>query len=167
MAKPILADGDFVAWDIKTHTFVITPTAAKRIVESCFLRVVAFVMVCSGERVFAGLFETDVSSSSASVPVIMTDPVATQCFTWPTNVVLEGPFICTNLQEAAEGLFTRTNDHGARDRFMTRINPTTNVTLRIDWGYPSIAFARGEDRREDKRIAIAVEKLFGDATKLR
>jgi hypothetical protein len=50
---------------------------------------------------------------------------------------------------------------------MKMLNPTTNVTLRIDWGYPSIAFARGEDRREDKRIGIAVERLFGDATKSR
>lgn len=147
---PILSDADFVAWDTTNHTFVITPAAAKRLVGSCTFREVPFVLVSEREPVYVGLFGTANSSQSASVPVILTDLVEVDCFMGIANVPTEVWHMIGR------------GDPGVTDQLMVLTNATTNVTLRIDRGYPPPdGFALAPDRRGDKRIGPAVEKLFG------
>ena len=152
---PILSDADFVAWDTTNHSLVITPTAAKRVIGSCDFREVPFVLMAEREPVYLGLFGTGISSHSAAVPVILTDSVLNDCFMGFTNVPNEVLHMI--------GLA----DAGVTDKLMALTNATTNVMLRIDRGYPPPdGFGRGVDRRDDKRIAIAVEKLLGERRKL-
>ena len=151
-ARPILADADFVAWDTAKQSFVITPTAAKRVVGSCAFRSVPFVLASRGEPVYVGLFGTLVSSQSAAVPTILTDSVLSDCFMGFTNVPMD---VLHMIGRA---------DPGVTDALMGLTNATTNVTLRIDRGYPppdGFGPGRYGDRREDNRITAAVRELFG------
>ena len=147
--QPILSDADFVAWDVTNHTFVITPTAAKRVAGGCTGG--PFVLMASGEPIYLGLFGTSVSSSSVAVPVILTDSIVMDCFMGIDNV----PHDVWRMIGRA--------DPGVTDRLLAMTNATTNVTLRIDRGYPAPdGFGRGVDRRDDRRIAVAVDKLLGN-----
>lgn len=153
-SQPILADSDFVAWDVTNHTFVITPTAAKRVAGSCSVRIIPFVLFAGGEQIYCGKFTTLTSSASEDVPVILTDSIVTHCFMGNTNV----PGDVWRMMGCADPMVT--------DRLMALTNATTNVTLQIDQRYlPPDGFWHGTDRRGDKRIAVAVEKLFGSREK--
>jgi hypothetical protein len=156
MAKPILSDADFVAWDVTNNTFVITPRAAMRVAGSCWQHVVPFVLMCGGEPIYRGMFGTSLSSSGESTPEILTDaiPFDLQGTKWTTNDNEE-----FKLWAKRYGFILPSDWNG-----MT--NATTNITLRIDRGYPSPdGFGLGVDRRGDKRITAAVEKLFGKSNR--
>lgn len=148
--QPILSDADFVAWNVTNHSFVITPAAAMRLGGSCMHNERPFVLLAKGEPVYLGMFGTSVSSSSAAVPVILTDLVVMDCFMGITNV-----------PDDVWRMIGR-GDPGITDRLLAITNATTNVTLQIDRGYPPPdGFGRGADLRGDKRIAAAVDQLFG------
>jgi hypothetical protein len=144
--QPILSDADFVAWNVTNHTFVITPTAAKRVAGRCEGDVVPFVLMCDGEPIYLGIFGTWSSSFSPAVPVILTDNVLPDCFMGWTNVPRDAVLWTGDITE----------------RLMAMTNATTNVTLKIDRGYPVNEYEGGMDKRDDKRIVAAVEKLFGN-----
>jgi len=57
-------------------------------------------------------------------------------------------------------------DPGTFDRLMAlaKTRPTTNVTLRIEPGYPTFS-PEAQKRRSDPRIATAVNKLLGGRNK--
>jgi hypothetical protein len=139
VSPPVLADRDFVSFDFKDQTFVITPQAAKRLARDIWhlkmkdvlgdsptiLRNGAydlvptpapFVLKASGEPIYVGPFYTLFSSSSFAGPVI----------------IPESPFIHTNLN--------------------------SNVTLKIQPGYPG-EFPGIPKQLNDARIAAAVKKL--------
>lgn len=144
--EPILSDPDFVCWDVTNHTFVITPVAAMRLAGR---RASHFVLMSCGEPIYEGVFGTSLSSSSVSVPVILTDFVVMDCFRGITKV----PDDVWRMIGRGESDVT--------ERLMALTNATTNVILHIDRGYPSDDFACGPDRRRDIRVISAVEQLFG------
>ena len=144
---PILSDTDFIGWNVTNHTFVITPAAAKRLVGSCSWREKPFVLLANGEPIYVGMFGTSVSSISAGVPTILTDSVARDCFMGITNLPTD---VVRMIRQA---------DPGLTDRLLTLTNVTTNVSLRIDAGYPG-ALENAPDPRNDARIATAVDRLF-------
>lgn len=135
MSPPVLADADFVSFDWKEQTFVITPQAAQRLAAGIWSRAgrtptllrggvyalipfpTPFVVKALGEPVYVGAFYWSVFSSSFKGPVILADE----------------SFISSSL--------------------------TTNITFRIELGYPG-AFSGTADLRRDQRIFGAVQKLF-------
>lgn len=145
--EPILSDPDFVSWDLQKHAFVIKPEAAKRLVVQCFHRIVPFVLVCDGQRVYAGLFNTSVSSASAAMPVILTDTIIWHLFENSQDLP---PSFWRQL-----GMSTETREAALK----SIPNKTQNVRLQIDPGYPGL-ISGNPDIRPDKRIAAAVQKLF-------
>jgi len=171
LAEPMISDGDLVAWDQAKHTFVITPTAAKRLIRNHLeLRGGGqFMLMTHGRPIYLGIFESSVSSLSYIVPVILTDDVINQCFMGWRKVPLEV------LRQHASG-----NPVGT-ERLLALTLPVTNVVLKIDPGYPfgeelsvtnevlktgprypfDQAFRAIADPRDDGRIALAIERLFG------
>lgn len=147
LAAPVLADSDFVSFDVTNHSFVVTPEAAKRVAKSIWdvgkrdapgwgdsptiLRGGAyeliptpapFVLKASGTPIYWGAFSTPVSSRSFAGPVILPDVL----------------FITGNLM--------------------------SNVTFRIKLGYPG-ASPGVDDPRCDSRIVSAAQKLFAHEKK--
>ncbi len=142
--EPIISDADLVAWDLTNYTFVITPAAAKRLISK-ESKLGEFVLMTSGQPIYLGTFLTMFSSSSYyGVPVILTDSLL---FFGKTNY-LQG------LQRYAQ------QDPRLVERWMALI-AGTNVTLKIDLGYPNAEFKPNPDIRDDQRIAAAVERRFG------
>jgi len=90
MPEPIISDADLVAWNVTRHTFIITPTAAKRLIGQQGLGGHGqFVLMTSGQPIYLGMFGSSTSSSSYALPVILTDSVLSQCFVGWTNVPLD------------------------------------------------------------------------------
>ena len=142
MSPPVLADSDFVSFDVTNQMFAITAEAAKRLARKIWElgkrdapgwgdaptvyrtgnydlvpTTAPFVLKASGEPIYVGAFYTPVSSSSFAGPVIV-----------PVHL-----FICANL--------------------------TNNVTFSIQPGYPG-EFPGVADQLRDSRIPLAVKKLF-------
>jgi hypothetical protein len=89
-SSPVLSDGDFVAFDTTNHTFTVTAKAAERLSRSIrgepptilrkgYYELVPhptpFVLMVSGEPIYAGAFFTAFSSNGFDGPVIMADEV--------------------------------------------------------------------------------------------
>lgn len=159
VSPPILSDSDFVAWDVTNHTFVITPEAAKRLVGNYGVFWASpFAIVCFGEPIYFGQFDSSFSSSSCLQPIILVDMILDDCFGGLTNVPDEvWPLV--RWQGTACGVTNLT------ERLLAMTNACTNVTLQIQLGYPSEAQFLGPDPRDDKRIAAAVKKLFEERKK--
>jgi hypothetical protein len=142
MHPAVLADKDFVSFDVTNQTFVVTAEAAKRLARKIWelgkggaprggnelyvhqsgdYEVVPFptpfVLKAFDEPIYLGAFWNLFSSSSFAGPVI----------------IPRTPFINTN--------------------------STSNLTFDIGAGYP-VAFPQVKDPRKDTRIALAVRKLF-------
>lgn len=139
VSPPVLADKDFVNFDITNQTFTITPEAAKRLAAKlCELAgtqpyvfktgeyelipyPTPFVLQASGEQIYIGAFDTLTSSRIPAGPLIFSH---SYCIT-------------TNL--------------------------STNVTFSIQ---PGLVFLNPKpigntpDQRRDNRIVSAVQKLF-------
>lgn len=155
ITPPILSDKDFVAWNVTNHTFVVTPQAAKRMAGNFAIVCCEspFVVVCSGEPVYFGQFESMESSGACSQPVIMTDSILLNCFGGFTKI----PEEAWPLLRAQAAGNSPTN---LTEQLLAMTNACTNVTLQIELGYPSENFFRGPDPRDDKRIISAVKTLF-------
>jgi hypothetical protein len=149
ITDPILSDNDFLAWDTRKHSFVITPAAAIRLVASSFDHDVPFVLMASGEPIYVGMFESRNSSSIKAVPEIATWGILSDCFMGITNVPIDV------LRQLGQG------DPSAMSALTALKSARTNVTLQID---PPIGFYRIVDNRPDPRIASAVEKLLRNDT---
>jgi len=145
VSPPVLADPDFVSFDLKKQAFVITGAAAKRLSLTIYslarkdapgwgdqvpyvhatgdfelIPVPApFVLHAGGEPVYAGAFYCSASSTGFPGPVILS---------WE-------PFIKTN------------------------VAPNAKFSFFIQMGYPG-EFPGTPDPRRDSRIAAAVQKLF-------
>ena len=145
MSSPVIADADFVSFDLTNQTFAITPGAAKRLSKMIWKvhfsdrlgweedtpilptgdyelipTSAPFVLKVSGTPIYVGVFESPFSSSFFAVPTIHPETV-------------EDAFISTNL--------------------------TPNVKLRIR-SFDSGLYPNGTDERSDGRIKFAVQKLF-------
>jgi hypothetical protein len=70
VSPPLLADADFVSFDLTNQTFTLTPDAAKRLYANLHAET-PFVLKASGEPVYVGAFYSEVSSSSFAGPVIL------------------------------------------------------------------------------------------------
>jgi hypothetical protein len=138
---PILSDNDFVDWNVTNHTIVITPVAAIRLAQACHFRVIPFVVVAGGERIYLGMFETQLASVGYGVPVIITDNLVGHCFVGdvPTNIYKMSEKEIANVLNKSR---------------------TTNVTLPIQFGYPERSPDPGQDRRGDMKLKDAVKRLF-------
>jgi len=140
ISPPVLADHDFVSFDVTNYSFVVTAGAAKRLVRSIWdlerssptILVggayelipwpAPFVIKASGEPVYGGAFYTDIASLGFDGPVILADSM----------------FISNSL--------------------------TANVTFHIALGYPG-TFPGTPDPRLDRRIVSAAQKLFAGEKK--
>ncbi len=140
---PILSDNDFVEWNVTNHTIVITPLAAIRLAQACHHLVVPFVVVVCGERIYVGMLETQLSSNGVAVPVIITDNLMRRCFLGdvPTNIYKMSE------KEIADVL---------------NKSRTTNITLRIEFGYPERPPDPARDKRGDMKLKDAVKRLFAE-----
>jgi hypothetical protein len=104
-STPVLADGDFVSFDLKTQTFTIKAEAAKRlcrklqekipypVAERFDWPVTPFVWEALGEQIYVGMFSTHASSSKYfGKPVVK--PVTVFFPLWATNdVTFDSEFI--------------------------------------------------------------------------
>ena len=174
LPEPIISDADLVAWDQSKHTFVITSAAAKRLIRNHLEldQGGQFMLMTRGQPIYLGIFGSSVSSFTYSVPVILTDDVVNQYFMGWRKVPLDV------LRQHAAG-----NPVGT-DRLLALTLPVTNVVLKIDPGYPygeelsvtnevlnigprypfDQAFRAIADPRDDLRIVLAVERLFGKSS---
>jgi len=152
--QPILSDPDFVGWDVTNHTFVITPTAAIRVGVECGRRTRPFVLMVEGVPIYLGEFWTLVSSASCPVPVIIADLAVADYFMGVDKVPKDIWYMMGRGDPVLDRLMA-----------LARTSPTTNVTLRVEPGYP-YSFTAAERRRSDPRIATAVQKLFGGRNKV-
>lgn len=143
-SPPILADSDFVAWDVTNQTFAITPAAAMRVAARCHGRVIPFVLLAHSDRVYLGKFDTLDSSVVDRVPVIYLDSIVSDCFMGYAKVPTE-----INRMLAVA-------DPKLADRLYTMTNAMTNVVLEIHRGMSRRSDA---DPRVDQRITAAVERL--------
>ncbi len=183
MARPILSDADFVAWNATNYTFVVTPEAALRLYNLCEHRRVGFVLMACGEAIYRGNFGTERSSIGSKEPLIYTDFIPFS-MRWSS---FENLFDTMDAQEPAslhkpirEDLgrapsgfggganmrYKPTKEDGLRIQQLlaTTNNATNNVELRIDAGIEPRYGSRPSgflDSRDDRRIAVAVERLFG------
>lgn len=149
---PILSDADFVSWDPLSHSFVVDPTAAKRLVGTCLDRNAPFVLAARGEPVYLGVFWTLTSSSSSRVPVILTDHILSDCFVGITNF------------SDQDWAGIRRGGPNLTGVLLAMTNAVTNVTLHIDRAINAADdLDDGPDKRADPRIAIAVDALFKNA----
>ena len=137
ISPPVLADADFVSFDVTNQIFTITPDAARRLeakikngpptwLQDGFFELIPYPTACvvkaSGEAVYVGAFWTTFSSSSFDGPVMLPDK-----------------------------------------QFIS-MNSTNDVTFRIELGYPG-TFPGMTDLRRDSRIVSAVQKLFSHGQK--
>jgi hypothetical protein len=184
MARPVLSDAEFVAWNVTNYTFVITPKAALRLYNLCAHRRVQFVLIACGEPIYRGNFDTENSSSGSRDPVIYTDLIPflvrktsfdnllstmdTQERGSPSDSATE------NSVKLPQGFgggtnvrynpFTRENMQLMDQLLAATKNATNNVELRIDARIPlrnSFVPKDSIDKRDDKRIVTAVKRLFG------
>ena len=142
-SEPILSDKDFVSWDVKKHSFVLKAEAAKRLVPLAD-RITPFVLVCNGERVYAGQFGTSFSSASAAIPTILLDTLKFNLF---VNAEKIPPAFWRELMLRPAETLEKSN------------YKIQDVKLQIDAGYPPPDGFGGKDLRGDKRVTAAVEKL--------
>jgi hypothetical protein len=146
VSPPVLADKDFAAFDTTNQTFAISPEAAKRLAGAIWIL---------GEKYSPGWGAAPWVFPSGDYDLI------------PRPV----PFV---LQVSGETIYSgiitkRTSSDGfsgpailAGQDFITT-NLAHNVTFTIYRGYPppnGFATGGGVDRRADKRIVAAVQKLF-------
>jgi hypothetical protein len=137
ISPPVLADADFVSFDVTNQVFTITAEAARRLeakikngpptlLRDGLFELIPYPTVCvikaSGEAVYVGAFWTVASSSSFAGPVMLPDKM-----------------------------------------FIT-MNSTNNVTFHIELGYP-FPFPGMTDPRRDAGIVSAVRKLFSHKEK--
>jgi hypothetical protein len=149
---PILSDADFVSWDPLSHSFVVDPTAAKRLVGACLYRNAPFVLAAHGQPVYLGVFWTLTSSSSSRVPVILTDHILNDCFVDIANF------------SDNDWAGIRRGGPNLTGVLLAMTNAVTNVTLHIDRAINAADhLADRPDKRADPRIAIAVDARFRNA----
>ena len=78
IAKPVVSDADFVAFDVTNQTFTTTADAAQRLngLFNTSLQPIAFVLVASGEPIYVGMLEPEFKAYyfNFNVPVVRTDP---------------------------------------------------------------------------------------------
>lgn len=147
ISPAVLADSDFVSFDVTNQTFVITATAAKRLARKIWdlgkqdapgwgnsptilqggrydliPAPAPFVLKAMDQPVYTGAFYTGASSSMFAGPVVLSDVL----------------FISTNL--------------------------TGTVPFRIELGYP-VTIPGVTDPRDDVRIKSAVQQLFAHEKK--
>jgi hypothetical protein len=156
-STPILADNDFVSYNTNTHEFSIKADSAKRLchqlkgkmgihepqvrgsgvlVYGCDWGDTPFVLEASGERVYEGVFSTTMSSMSyIATPVLKT---------WKTFIDADA-----------------TNDVAFSSEFASIDTSAIEGLVRQHPGVKSFGWEPLPDPRDDKRIAAAVEKLFG------
>ena len=137
ISPPVLADADFVSFDLTNQTFTITADAARRLeakvkngpptlLRDGFFELIPYPTACVvtalGEPVYVGAFWTGFSSSSFFGPVML-----------PNEAFIS-------------------------------MRSTNQVTFRIELGYPG-TFPGTPDPRRDSRIVSAVQKLFSHPKK--
>ncbi|MGA2177738.1 MAG: hypothetical protein ABSH38_22410 [Verrucomicrobiota bacterium] len=152
ISPPVLADRDFAAFDTTNQTFAITPEAAKRLASAIWVlgkkyspgwEAVPYRHFPGGEY---DLIPTPVPfvlqvSGETIYSGIITKMTSSDGFSGPA-ILADQNFITTNLAH--------------------------NVTFTIYRGYPppnGFATGGGVDRRGDKRIVAAVQKLFAHENK--
>jgi hypothetical protein len=146
ISPPVLADKDFAAFDTTNQTFAITPEAAKRLASAIW---VLGKKYSPGWRAAPWVFPTgEYELIPRPVPFVLqvsgemiysgifTEMTSSDAFSGPA-ILADQEFISTNLAH--------------------------NVTFTVYGGYPppnGFGTGAGVDRRGDKRIVAAVEKLF-------
>jgi len=74
--EPLFSDKDFVSWNLRDHRFSVSQQAIKRFGGNQSVRDGSqFVVICSGEPIYRGVFKSLASSSSCSEPVILLEPL--------------------------------------------------------------------------------------------
>jgi hypothetical protein len=140
--KPLLADHDFVNYNIKTHEFSITAKAVKRMHNELQGLNIPFVMVANGEQVYRGDFQNALSSTmSMGCPRIEFFDSVPQ-----TNYLIESAVF---MPEIPAGTSLIRGDE-------------SNLVVRTADGKTNIIHVTPPpDVRNDPRILTALDNLFG------
>ena len=157
MARPILGDTDFVAFDTTSDTFTLTAEAAKRLVITLAHREVnfvssgetfnawdggdtPFVLSAAGEAIYVGVFHSPFSSHMyAGVPVIA--PCGCFAVKTGTNAVFQIDLGFSSPRQGVDELTLGPSGWFSTDQFLKD-------------------YLRKTDVRKDRRIGRAVQELF-------
>ena len=70
----LIGDDDIVSWNATNHEFVITPSAAQRLLVKCKFNVLPFIINNHGRPMLLGIYDSLIDSNShAGFPLVFTD----------------------------------------------------------------------------------------------